>query len=97
MGKSDLGIRKGIAARLALLRAGRPVQQFLAEHDLVGFRWDMVEKEKQSPSLENLIRIATAFDISLDWLILGRGRRQTRDGLGSLAAEHSSHYKKKAD
>lgn len=97
MGKSDLVIRKGIAARLQILRAGRPVQQFLAEHDLIGFRWDLVEKEKQSPSLENLIRIASAFDISLDWLILGRGRRQMRDGLGSLAADHGTHYKKKSE
>lgn len=69
MAEYNVEIWRPIAARLARLRQGQPVDAFLAEKGLVGIKWRLVENERQGISVDNLIRICKQLDVSADWLL----------------------------
>jgi hypothetical protein len=62
-----------IAPRFREIRGGRQVEKFLAEHDLLGVKWRMVEQGRQGTTVESLVKVCRNLDVSPTWLLLGIG------------------------
>jgi len=71
-------IKKKLPERLAQIRGDRSQRQFA--RDLGVFQQNVNRYENgTTPHTDFLIRLATKENVSLDWLLLGRGRmRRTR-------------------
>lgn len=67
--------REDVTVRLRELRTGRGLTQAQAADRIgcTGAQWGNWERGVSSPSLDELVLIAHAFSISLDWLLLGAG------------------------
>jgi plasmid maintenance system antidote protein VapI len=81
-------ITRGERVQEALRVRGVRKQQALAAelevHESAITRW----KENKSMSLENAVALGVALDVSLDWLLLGRG---TIDSHRSLSQAHAEN------
>lgn len=65
--------KKGIAARLEIVRGGRSQRQFA--RDIGVFQQNVNRYENgTAPHIDFAIRLALAEGISIDWLLLGVGR-----------------------
>jgi transcriptional regulator with XRE-family HTH domain len=82
---------RGERIRQALIARGVRKQQALAAelnvHESAITRW----KENAAISLDNAIALSTVLDISLDWLLLGRGTIDShKTGVSSVGGAGSS-------
>lgn len=70
-------IKKGLAKRIVEVRGDRSQRQFARE--LGVFQQNVNRYEHgTTPHTDFLITIATKENVSLDWLVMGRGKRHSR-------------------
>ncbi len=70
---------ENIGKRIAETRKSLGLTQQALADKIDGITVQMIsiyEKEKQTPSLKNLIRIAENLDVSIDYLVFGKEKRQ---------------------
>jgi len=71
MAKFDPELWAGIAPRFKVLRAGIRVEKFLADHDLLGLKWRMLEAGRQGMTVESTVNLLRALGISANWFLFG--------------------------
>lgn len=63
----------GLPERIELLRKGRPISRFARDAGVDEGSIRQYLQAKTSPSLDNLVKIARANNVSVDWLATGEG------------------------
>ncbi|MEP3430171.1 MAG: helix-turn-helix transcriptional regulator [Roseibium sp.] len=83
----DVSYERGKRIRYAIKISGQPKLLSLAEE--LGVSPGAVSKWRygQNFSLDNICKFATTLDVSLDWLLLGRGLPDTHEGSDLSDAE----------
>ena len=76
MAHLDQELWKEIAPRFEALRGDKKVEKFLAEHDLIGLKWRVMERGTQGISVESLVKICRTTNTSPTWLLFGIGQRE---------------------
>lgn len=71
MARTDPNLRRQIGEKLRELRAGTPLNAFLARHRLDVPRWNRYENFQETPSPEKIVEICQRLKVSSDWLLLG--------------------------
>jgi transcriptional regulator with XRE-family HTH domain len=63
---------KAIGSRVRSLRGRMQQEVFASELGLSQGQLSKVERGKSAPTLETLLRLASAFGKTLDWIVLGK-------------------------
>ncbi|QPC44987.1 helix-turn-helix transcriptional regulator [Kaustia mangrovi] len=81
--------RKGFTDRLRVLLEDRSARSFAIEAGIAPTTFAKVVKRESDPTRTTLAAIADAADVSLDWLVCGRGAMRRSDA--ATANQQSRH------
>lgn len=76
MRQTNQQLRRAIGARLSEIRGAEDKKSFWPRYKLDAAKMGRYENAKEIPTVEKLVEICEAIDISPTWLLFGLGRRR---------------------
>jgi hypothetical protein len=71
----DPHLWRQIGERFRLIRGEEKVKEFLEKHNLEGIHWTAIEQGRAGTSVESIVKICWAKDVSPSWLLFGDGHQ----------------------